>query len=41
MKKTVKERLKAEEAERFAVTQEQGLTQAQVDQRIREGDGAD
>ena len=28
MKKTVKERLKAEEAERFAVTQEQGLTQA-------------
>ena len=37
MKKTVKERLKAEEAERFAVTQEQGLTQAQVDQRIREG----
>ena len=37
MKKTVKERLKAEEAERFAVTQEQGLTQEQVDQRIREG----
>ena len=37
MKKTVKEAVKAEQAERFEVTQEQGLTQAQVAQRISEG----
>ena len=37
MKKTVKEAVKAEDAERFDVTQETGLTQEQVNQRISEG----
>ena len=37
MKKKEKETIKMEEAERFEVPLEQGLTQAQVEQRIREG----